>query len=849
MYNGSAWVTAAAAPTSANGVITIQSGHTMQITATVSIDQVVINYGGTINWTGGTLTIADGTGVDLQVDGTFWDNRGATTPSITFSPATATWQMGANGTLLRSAGNSSNNWQSNYQGGISSIPATAFWILRKTTGQNPALSTTTPSTGSYYPNLVIENNTSNAYSVSFSGSTTTANIKGYFDIGGSGSGTGAITSGSTNTYTNPVSVASNLIVRTNHILQNYGTGFQVGGDIKINGTVSYDANDARKLILNGTILQDISGVGTMGIYDLTINNSSGSVTLSRAITVDNLMTFVNGIVYSTATNLLTLNTNASVSGANNASFVSGPVRYKGPNALTFPVGKGSDYQAIGISAGTPDNTFWTETFSNSCSANCILPYTGPNGTWTNTDPTANAANCNRWYISGKECGNAAGSCGSTCAGTDPSLHIGANDGFVTDQGASYDAGGLCPSFACVTTDHRAESPTIDCSPYSNMVLSFNYIENGSGAVDNATLWYFDGTTWSQLADMPKSVLCGGQGTWTNYSIALPVSANNNPSVKIGFRWVNNDDGVGTDPSFAVDDITLTQPGPVSDFTAEYFYSNPQVPYGNTLASPLTTLSSCEYWILTRNTGTENKYVTLNWDANSCPVTSLTTLRVARYDGISTWQNEGNVSTTGSISAGTITSGLVTSFSPFTLADITILPIELLDFQANYDGTNVNCTWATATELNNDYFTVERSVDGVNFIGIGKVKGAGTTNVQLDYAFTDDQPVTGQSYYRLKQTDFDGAYTYGPTRPVTIGTGTNVHIDFIVQDNTQLKFNYTFSGGNATLMIHDMTGKLVYTTMLSESKSLVLDKSNWSKGIYTVLLTDGKQADHRKFVIE
>jgi hypothetical protein len=101
-----------------------------------------------------------------------------------------------------------------------------------------------------------------------------------------------------------------------------------------------------------------------------------------------------------------------------------------------------------------------------------------------------------------------------------------------------------------------ESPVINCSGVANIVLDFKYIEGGN-AIDNCTLWYFDGVTWSQIADMPKTPVCGnGQGQWTAFSIPLPASSNNNTNVKLGFRWIKNDDGDASDPSFAVDDIEL-----------------------------------------------------------------------------------------------------------------------------------------------------------------------------------------------------------------------------------------------------------------------------------------------------
>ena len=99
---------------------------------------------------------------------------------------------------------------------------------------------------------------------------------------------------------------------------------------------------------------------------------------------------------------------------------------------------------------------------------------------------------------------------------------------------------------------------IDCSGRTDIGLDFVYIEGGN-AIDNATLWYYNGTSWAQIADMAKtfSGACSPQGIWTAYNISLPASADNNPDVKIGFQWINNDDADATDPSFAVDDIVLS----------------------------------------------------------------------------------------------------------------------------------------------------------------------------------------------------------------------------------------------------------------------------------------------------
>lgn len=100
---------------------------------------------------------------------------------------------------------------------------------------------------------------------------------------------------------------------------------------------------------------------------------------------------------------------------------------------------------------------------------------------------------------------------------------------------------------------------------------------------------------------------------------------------------------------------------------------------------------------------------------------------------------------------------------FTIATIntsqTPLPITLVSFEAKLMQNIVQLSWATVSEINNDYFSIERSKDGKNWIEIGTKKGAGTTSKRMTYQFVDDNPIEGNSYYRLKQTDYDGKYTY------------------------------------------------------------------------------------------
>lgn len=89
----------------------------------------------------------------------------------------------------------------------------------------------------------------------------------------------------------------------------------------------------------------------------------------------------------------------------------------------------------------------------------------------------------------------------------------------------------------------------------------------------------------------------------------------------------------------------------------------------------------------------------------------------------------------------------------------LMPITISKWTATSLEQSVLLEWTTASEENNDYFTIERSIDGVRWVSLGTVKGFGTTSVAHDYSFEDMKPVAGISYYRLKQTDYNGAYTY------------------------------------------------------------------------------------------
>jgi hypothetical protein len=184
-----------------------------------------------------------------------------------------------------------------------------------------------------------------------------------------------------------------------------------------------------------------------------------------------------------------------------------------------------------------------------------------------------------------------------------------------------------------------------------------------------------------------------------------------------------------------------------------------------------------------------------------------------------------------------------SFSDFTGANTSQpLPIELLYFNAEKENKLVTCRWVTQSETNNDYFTVERSKDAVNFETIGQITGAGTSTLQHSYSYTDAFPIEGISYYRLRQTDFDGTSTTSEIDAVEFLKGDELlvkHCTF--DDSKQLIILFNRNIVLNKVEIHDLSGRCI--ALLEPASSGIFFKLQLppiSSGIYTVVLSSSEQ---------
>ena len=166
-----------------------------------------------------------------------------------------------------------------------------------------------------------------------------------------------------------------------------------------------------------------------------------------------------------------------------------------------------------------------------------------------------------------------------------------------------------------------------------------------------------------------------------------------------------------------------------------------------------------------------------------------------------------------------------------------LPVELINYSVIANSpTSVLLNWQTASELNNDFFTVERSHDGENWEAIDFIDGQGNSSILSDYSTIDKNPLSGTSYYRLKQTDFDGQYTYSKTESVVMERIQNTSISVYPNpSNDQI----TISGNKnelSTIQIFNNLGVDVteLTNSISgETTKKVLDISELSVGLYYI----------------
>lgn len=195
------------------------------------------------------------------------------------------------------------------------------------------------------------------------------------------------------------------------------------------------------------------------------------------------------------------------------------------------------------------------------------------------------------------------------------------------------------------------------------------------------------------------------------------------------------------------------------------------------------------------------------------------------------------------------SGAGTSNSGVIPGSVGPLPVELLSFQAISVDARVDVRWSTATEQNNASFTVQRSLDMVEWQDVVTLPGAIDSQSQIDYACSDRQPLPGLSYYRLKQTDLDGSSTLSAAVPVQLDS--NGPVMGLFPNPAQEHLTVLCDGLDdlAVLQLTDALGRPVTVPMLRTQGRADLDIAGLVPGSYIVLLWSGGHQWSQRLVVQ
>jgi hypothetical protein len=231
------------------------------------------------------------------------------------------------------------------------------------------------------------------------------------------------------------------------------------------------------------------------------------------------------------------------------------------------------------------------------------------------------------------------------------------------------------------------------------------------------------------------------------------------------------------------------------------------------------------------------------------VIDYTTLRIAKAPiGGPAWVDVGGTATANGI--GNIVSAGFTTLGRFALANNLGGPnpllIELLSFEAKPNNGNIDIVWSTSAEINNDFFTIERSQDGINFEFVAKVPGAGNSNTLIKYFTRDKKPFSGLSFYRLKQTDFDGQFKYSKIIAVNckdkILKGVRIYPNPVT---SELTIEIPGNMETVNFEILSSTGAVVYKGNLKQKKTV--QTSNFTSGIYLIKVSNEYTSEFKRVI--
>lgn len=806
----------------ANGTVYVAGGNSMNI-STGTLDckgDITITNTGT--GSGGNATfLIDGTGTQtLTGSGTSGQGK---LPIVTINKPSGVLN-------LASIISTSNNWT--YTAGTIS-PGTSRVVF----------SGTLTVTGNQILNDVEFNSAYSSYTVTLaSGSTVTANGNVYVAGG-------------------------------NSLSINTGT-LECKGDITITNTSSGGGGTATFLI-DGTGTQTLTGSGTINqgrLPVVIINKPSGTLNLASVISAPNNWTYIAGTIAPGTSKVAFAYGNSTVTGSHTL------------NDIEFSAGGGAAY-VITIASGTTLTAGGTVTVSgaNSVSVNTGIVKAMGDVLVSNTQVNGGGSATISFEGSGAQNFTSTTTAGS---GKLPNININKPAGTLNMSGVitvvgswNYTAGTVNAGTSLVyflnasTLDAQGTSSTmnfydITLGDNNTRTLSGNIniddiLALGTGKINlnaNACTMNLNSTsaiTRSSGYMISESTSNAGKislnvGGLTG-SYVYPFATAGGSYIPLTFQLTAGNAGYVTISTYPTG--SNNKPYPVTPDAVTNVDGNPG--YDN------STNVIDRFWQIDKSGASGTATVTYTYAA--AEVTGGVTgkkalLQAQRYNTSTSKWDAPLTGQTANAAANTVTEPGITLFSPRALAISTSpLPIELLAFDATLQNNLVELTWSTATEKNNNFFTIEKTIDGKSFEIIRTVNGAGNSNEELHYTAVDEHPYPGISYYRLTQTDYDGRSSFSKLVSITYYPKEGVR--FIVYPNPTSgdNINFLFTSDQTDVQnamnfkIADETGVLRGSGTINfyenrQHTYTINPAEKLPAGVYMIFITVDGNTYVRKFVV-
>ena len=830
IYNGSAWIAASLTPASTDGAIEIQSGHTVTVSASVTADQVVVDTGATLTVSSGiTLTINNGAGTDICVNGTLNNTGTITQSSSTYVAIYGTYILGSAATYTIAAGAKDTVYSGGRfkRNGGTLTTTTGFFVINPgatfqhnmDAGALPlatwGANSTCEVTGVVATQPTNLNQTFNNFTWNCPAQTQKEDLGGNLltingDFNCISTGSGSILLGSGSPY--------------NHT---------IGGDYNHQGGTLYIATTkASTLTVSGNYNQS----GGNFYYMDSVGGGDGQI--SMTVTGDFILSGGRYVVSSNTTSAL----NDGVSTTNlygNFTQTGGVFSETANTAATYGYGnvyfKKTGTQTFSLTGGTLSNTI-NFTINSGAILDMGTSILTSGGTFT-------LASGGGIIVADANGITSSGSSGNIQVTGARSYNTGAD--YTYNGAVAQNTGNGLPATVHNLTLNNTSNLTLTSTISVSNLLTFtagNFITNANTLVL--------GTSTAVLGTLARTSghVVGNFKRW------IAAAATSNILFPVGTLT----DYRGANYSFTV------APTAAGSITINYVYAILTMGGPNFFDSPdsMQTLGT-GYWNTASGDGLTAGTFSLDLTAtNLFGVNNYAKLHlVRRTNGASPWTIQGTHSAaTGSNTIPVVHRTGLTSYAHFGIASPSgsnPLPIELISFDARLNKNHVDLTWETADEMNNDYFTVERSSDAKNFEMVLRKQGAGNSTGALYYSGIDENPLHGYSYYRLKQTDYDGHYSYSEIKTVKYKSNeeeSGFQISSVAPNPFSERFRVSFilkKSADVTIHLINSSGQIVFKDVIYTEDGMnqydFEDNLGLNPGVYFLILYSDDQKISQKVV--